>query len=244
MHLDWRAVINQPACYHLQYLYYLIVLYLATPILKAFLRGASKKDVNYFLVLWFAGASVLPTFGSLTGIAPPIIFAVATGFSGYFILGYALRDFEIQKKQYAAYGLAALACLAITILGTSFLTLNQSPATLNETLFNYSSPQIIVYSAIIFLTAKSLVHKPVGPFGNIVTRFIQSLSAASFTVYLVHPLFLGFISTELKWMLNLDGHRSLLTLGYLLCVTSVTLAVSWLFYLSCRLLKIPASLVP
>lgn len=243
-HLDWLTVINQPACYHLHYLYYLIGLYLATPILRAFLRGANKQEVFYFLALWLGSASILPTFGSLTGLHPPILFTVATGFSGYFILGYALREHQIPQSRCLQFGLIATTCLAITILGTYWLTFSQPDPKLNEALFNYSSPQIIIYSAIIFLAAKSLTFKFSGTPGRLTARCIESLSAASFTIYLVHPLFLDFVTAQLKWICNLEIHRSFLTLGYLLAVSMVTLLFSWLFWLACRFLKIPTWIAP
>lgn len=243
-HLDWVTVINQPACYHLQYLYYLIGLYLATPILRAFLRGSNKQELFYFLALWLVGASVVPTLSSFSGLQPPIVFTVATGFSGYFILGYALRDYQIPAKRNLQFGLIACACLAITILGTYYLSYSQPDPKLNEALFNYSSPQIIVYSAILFLAAKSLSFKFSGAAGRLAARSIESLSAASFTIYLVHPLFLEFVTTRLKWIIDLDAHRSFLTVGYVLAVSFVTLSLSWLFFLGCRLLKVPTWIAP
>ncbi|PZM85306.1 MAG: hypothetical protein DKT66_03745 [Candidatus Melainabacteria bacterium] len=239
--LDWQTVVNQPACYHLQYLYYLIGLYLATPILQAFLRGSGKQEVFYFLAVWLLATSLLPTVGSLTGFLPPFIFVTATGFSGYFILGHALRNYEIPKNRYVYFALSALGCLSITIVGTYLLTFSQPNPTLNETLFNYSSPQIIVYSAILFLAAKTLVGQGIESWAD---RCIKSVSAASFTVYLVHPLFLTYISTQLKWILDLEAHRSVLTLGYVFSVALVTLLCSWLFFQVCRLLKVPSWLAP
>lgn len=243
-HLNWQSVINQPACYHLQYLYYLVGLYLATPIMRAFLKGAERRLVFYFLALWFVGASILPALGSLTGIAPPIIFTVTTGFSGYFILGYVLRDYKIAENRYLHFGLLACACLAITIFGTYFLTFNQAVPKLNEALFDYSSPQVIVYSAILFLAAKSVSFKFTGAAGRLAARAIESLSAASFTIYLVHPIILSFLSSQFKWMLALEAHRSFLTVGYLMAVAVATLLLSWSFFLFCRLLKIPTWIAP
>ncbi|HIA55676.1 MAG TPA: hypothetical protein EYN91_26925 [Candidatus Melainabacteria bacterium] len=243
-HLDWVNIINQPACYHLQYLYYLIGLYLATPILRAFLRGSNKQEVVYFLALWLIATSIFPTISSLSGLQPPILFTVTTGFSGYFILGYALRNYQIPANRNLQFGLIACACLAITVLGTYFLTFSQPNPQLNEALFNYSSPQIIVYSAILFLAAKSLTFKFSTPAGRLTARCIESLSTASFTIYLVHPLFLDFVSTKLKWIIALDAHRSFLTVGYLFAVALVTLSLSWLFFLACRLLKVPSWIAP
>lgn len=243
-HLDWQTVINQPACYHLQYLYYLAGLYLATPILRTFLRNAGKQEVFYFLAMWLLGASILPKVGSLTGFLPPLLFTVTTGFSGYFVLGYVLRDYKVTKTRYLIFSLTAAACLTITIVGTYLLTFNQSNAQLNETLFEYSSPQIVIYSAIIFLAAKTFAVKPTGAGGSIVAKCIEGLSSASFTIYLVHPLFLDSVSAQLRWIFNLEAHRSLLTLGYTFAVAITTLLCSWLFYLVCRMFKVPDFIAP
>ncbi|MBA3992060.1 MAG: hypothetical protein C0469_00940 [Cyanobacteria bacterium DS2.3.42] len=239
--LDWLTVVNQPACYHLHYLYYLAGLYLAVPIFKAFLRGASKQDVFYFLALWFASASVLPLVGSLTGVRPPFLFAVATGFSGYFILGYVLRDYQISKRQLPLASLIAATCLLATIMGTYWLSFSAVDKKLDQTLFNYTSPQIIVYSAILFLAAKLLVVKPRKRW---LAGLIEAVSAASFTIYLVHPIFLDTVCLHLRWMLDLHTHRSLITVAYILAVSSVTFLLSWAFYLLCRLFRVPTWIAP
>lgn len=239
--LDWLTVVNQPACYHLHYLYYLAGLYLAVPIFKAFLRGASKQDVFYFLALWFASASVLPLVGTLTGVRPPFTFAVATGFSGYFILGYLLRDYQISKRHLPLASLIAATCLLVTIMGTYWLSFSPVDKKLNQTLFEYMSPQIIAYSAILFLTAKLLVVKPRKRW---LAGLIEAASAASFTIYLVHPIFLDTVCLHLRWMLDLHTHRSLLTVAYILAVSSVTFILSWAFYLLCRLFRVPTWIAP
>ena len=59
----WGAILNAfrgNTHYHLWFLYMILGLYLVTPILRAFCRGASRGDFHYFFVIAFLFASLLP----------------------------------------------------------------------------------------------------------------------------------------------------------------------------------------
>lgn len=244
MPFNWLDVLNKPACYHLSYLYYLTGLYLATPVLKAFLKGAKQQEISYFLVLWFIGTSMPPAIAVLTGVNIPILFAVATGFSGYFVLGYALRDVKIPTGKFLYAAFALLACLCATIFGTAALTFAHADKKLDESFFTYLSPQIIAYSTLIFVMVKSANLEVKGILGQTLKRMVKALSAASFTIYLVHPLFLDTVVNQLRWMVDSGIHRSVMTICVLASITVVTLLISWAFYLICRLIRVPTWLVP
>jgi surface polysaccharide O-acyltransferase-like enzyme len=137
--------------------------------------------------------------------------------------------------------LIAATCLLVTTVGTYWLSFSSVDKKLNQTLFEYMSPQIIAYSVILFLAAKLLVVKPRN---RRLAGLIEAISAASFTIYLVHLIFLDSVGLHLRWMLDLHAHRSLLTVAYILAVSSVTFILSWAFYLLCRLFKVPTWIAP
>ena len=48
-------------CFHLWFLYMLLGLYLVTPVLRAFVRGAGRGDFHWFFLLVFVFTFLLPT---------------------------------------------------------------------------------------------------------------------------------------------------------------------------------------
>ena len=66
--LSWesvRAALYQvllgKTCFHLWFLYMLLGLYLVTPVLRAFVRGAGRGDFHWFFLLVFVFTFLLPT---------------------------------------------------------------------------------------------------------------------------------------------------------------------------------------
>ena len=63
VHGLWTAMLDTlkgNTHYHLWFLYMILGLYLVTPILRAFCKGASRGDLHYFFILAFLFASLLP----------------------------------------------------------------------------------------------------------------------------------------------------------------------------------------
>ena len=59
----WQIVTNIAfGHYHLWFIYMIMGLYLITPILRLFIKGASRRDLEYFLLLYFVFTLFLPMF--------------------------------------------------------------------------------------------------------------------------------------------------------------------------------------
>lgn len=76
----------------LWFMYTLMGLYLVTPILRAWLRNASERDIRFYLSLWFISMCypVLRMFVGINDSTTGILYYFS-GYVGYFVLGHWMQ---------------------------------------------------------------------------------------------------------------------------------------------------------
>lgn len=185
--------------FHLWFLLALIGLNLATPILRAVVED--RRIAWYFVALAVPFGAVLPL---ITGIpvAGDLVrdvlgsmrFDLVIGYSGYFILGYLLhtsrpRTSSEGRRALAAWTVAALLGIAVTIIGTT--RVSRLAGETDERFFDFTTLNVAVVSVAVFAAAKAWgdAHR-LSPRWN---RLIGIVAGASFGVYLVHPSFLWLL---------------------------------------------------
>jgi surface polysaccharide O-acyltransferase-like enzyme len=149
----------EPLYYHLWFMYLIAGLYLLTPIISIYLKNAEPKNIIYLLVLWFIAGSVLPTVESLFNIRTYLSTGTSNSifkFLGYFILGYALRDFRLRPPKLILYIFIFIVGFLITAYGTYILTVRQDPGTFDETFYEYFSFNVFLMAASVYLIGKSI----------------------------------------------------------------------------------------
>ena len=128
----WAAILNAlrgDTRYHLWFLYMILGLYLITPILRAFCRGASRGDFHWFFFIAFLFASVLPTLFKLWprwGFLPVLRvwyerldIQLVMGYVGYYVAGWYLREYTLSRLAEALIYVLGLGGAALTVWGTS-----------------------------------------------------------------------------------------------------------------------------
>ena len=127
----FRQVILGKTAFHLWFLYMIVGLYLVTPILRAFVRGASRGDLHWFLLLCFVFASLLPTVLRLRPSQTISLWNsnlsihLVMGYVGYYVLGYYLKTYTLSRwAEYLIY-LLGLAGTAFTLGGTLWLSIQR-----------------------------------------------------------------------------------------------------------------------
>ena len=196
--LDWPAVkaalyrvLLGNTHYHLWFLYMIIGLYLVTPILRAFVRGASRSDFRYFFLAVFVFASLIPTIlrirpsQTLSTYVGYLNIHLVLGYVGYYVLGYYLKAYTLSRPAEFLIYLLGIAGAAVTVGGT--LVRSQLQGQLAHTFYNYDSPNVALMSVAVFVFFRYVL----GVSDERSRRQRMSgVARISFGIYLVHDLFI------------------------------------------------------
>ena len=177
--------------YHLWFLYVILGLYLVTPILRAFVQGASRKDFHYFFLLCFVVAYLLPTLLQLrpsqtvSTYLSRLNLHMVMGYVGYYVAGYYLKAFPLGRVAEITIYLLGIGGAAATIWGTRVLSLRSGA--LSGALYDYMTPNVAAMAVAVFVLFRYLLG--VSDEGSR-RQSLSGLVKLTFGVYLVHDLFL------------------------------------------------------
>ena len=194
--LSWKPLLNISILgdYHLWYLLMIIGLYLAVPMLR--LIAANRRVMWYYLALWalfgvcgrmiatLPGCSALGTL--LTGRAHLNFFY---GYTGYFLLGYALHTADLTAKRERLLRLlwpAGFFCIALATLLGSW----RSGKHVERYMSNFSV-FVLLEAVGVFVSFDRapllgrLVKRP------LFAKAVRFLAPLTLGIYLVHPAVLS-----------------------------------------------------
>jgi len=184
---------------HLWYLYLIIGLYLFTPLLKLFVKNASKKDFEYWLLLYATlglGINFYNTIGAklneLCNYLPSIIyfpFLELSGYLGYYIAGYYFSKYTLSRNVKIFIYIMALISLFITIIGTSIMSSSAGKLSLELYNFTQSKPTTMFISFAVFIVFKDIFEQR--NFTSKQQNIIKHFAGCTFGIYLLHWLILG-----------------------------------------------------
>lgn len=175
--------------YHMWYLYMIVGLYMALPILRRVTQD--RKSTEYFMILSVIFAVLLP-FASkliqaedLTAFIRKFDVNIVLGYSGYFVAGYYFVSYELKKKtRVLIYVMGVFGVLA-TAYFTYELSMNSGKP--DALFYSYLSPNVMLASIGVFVFFRYEVSKI--SFGKNSLKALNTLSACSFRIYLVHDFF-------------------------------------------------------
>ncbi|MCP4138278.1 MAG: acyltransferase family protein [bacterium] len=179
--------IQGPIFFHLWFVYMILGLYFIAPVLRVYIKGADKSNLKYFIILCFIATSVYGFISKFFGITVGVKIEFFTGYTGYFVLGYYLHNYELRVRDKRIIYLLAYAGLFITFLGTSYFTYKNNGAYFDY-FHTYLSPNVFFTSLGIYIFMKDLNWSK---FLSTKIRFNKSIaefSSLSFGIYLVHVL--------------------------------------------------------
>lgn len=177
--------------FHFYYLHILLLVYAFLPVLRVFVRSASRRELEYALAVWAVTGILFPLiyeFWPFSRVGPisswwrmPMSFSAV----GYALLGHYLRQYgaSIRRRWYAV---AWVAGLVVTVWGTAALSLKNGA--LYESFLSGMSPGPMLMTVGLFGGILTGPREPTGRWAKV----ISLLARASFCVYLVHILFLQF----------------------------------------------------
>lgn len=174
--------------YHLTFLCIFIGLYLVTPILRAFVRGASRRDFHWFFLLVFLFCSLLPTLETIFPSKVALLSVwtdmldihLVLGYAGFYVAGFYLKNYTLGRlAEFIIYILGILAVVA-TVWG-----IHAWPGV--SVLTDYHAPHIILMAVAIF----TLFRYVLGVSDERSRRQrLGGVARISFGIYLIHVFFL------------------------------------------------------
>ncbi|MFN8620754.1 MAG: acyltransferase family protein [Chloroflexota bacterium] len=218
------AFLNGPVYYHLWFIQMILGLYLITPILRIFIAHATRKDLTYFLTVWFVGLIVLPTITRFTGLQFGIELMVATGWVGFFVLGYALKDVVLDRRGIRIAVAVIIGGILFTQLATHALTVAEG-GTFDNFWQRNESLNIIAISVGTFLVLKSLDWDAMFSKVKGLRFVLMNVSNNSFGIYFVHVIVIETLALGFIKGIHLDG-QSFLPLIAIPVTSAVVITIS------------------
>ena len=171
--------------YQFWYVYMLIGLYLATPLLRVLVAYSDRRVLRYFLLLWFIGTvslSVINFFGTFTLINDIFLFP---GFIGYFLLGYYLLDVQARSK--ILYAIIFFG-YAFTAIGSYFLA--YIGGVRQYFFFDFLSFNVILASAAMFILLRNVPTDYVEKKSKPANKLIHFIGQSTLAIFLMHVIVL------------------------------------------------------
>lgn len=203
--------IEGPVYYHLWFIQMILGLYLATPILRIYIRNAPRENLTYFLTIWLVTVALLPMTKRFLGFEVGIDVVVTTGYVGFFVLGYYLRDVVLTRRQVIPVLLVVVAALIFTQYITHALTIQTIGGYDNFFVAN-DSLNLLIVAIGLFLFFKSIDYTYLFQRVPLLEKIIMWISSCSLGIYFVHVLIIEELAS---------GH-----LGFKLAVSSFNPLVS------------------
>ncbi len=170
--------------FHLWYIYMLIGLYLFIPILSKFTVNATKKEMIYFLSIWFFIILIsLPVFNKFY---TRIDFRYFSGYIGYLVLGTFLHRFVDKKPRWMGFLLFFLS-VGFTIFITYYLSAKTN--TFNGRFYDFLGLNVVFACIGMFL-----IFKEVSTENKIFKQIVETISKYSYGIYLSHIFVLMVVS--------------------------------------------------
>lgn len=174
--------------YHLWFIYMLFILYLLTPIFSAIVNHQNKNLKYYFIGLWL----IFNFFPDYIAKFKDIQFGSTyyleiMKYSGFYILGYTLKDIKIKQKWWLLLGFLVLSL--INIYGTYTLSNNNG---YNDYFFlnrlNITNILSAIFIFIFFNSFNLKIDK-----AKKRSQFLINVSLVSYGIFLNHVLILHFL---------------------------------------------------
>lgn len=176
--------------YHLWFLPMIIGLYLVTPILRGFVRGATAHELQWYFFLVLIVTMLLPTVLALrpsktvSSWLAQLDIRIVLSYAGYYVLGYCLKTCTLSPAMERVVYLLGIGGAVWSVAGTVWLSHIAGP---RFTFYNYNTPNIALMSAAVFLLFRRAAQdKTAG-------KWVPRLSSITFGIYLCHDLFIQLL---------------------------------------------------
>ncbi len=183
----------------LWFMYTLMGLYLITPIVSRWLEVCSKREVEFFLILWGVTLCypILKSIFSINDSTTGILYYF-TGYAGYMLLGYYMRKYP------------AAICWKMLLPATIISLVAPIACKIGNIEVDFYS--LFWYLSIFVVTMCVAWFKAIMNHGKRISQssklaqYIVNYSNLSFGIYLVHIFVLRTVLWEVEWIKNIDSY--------------------------------------
>ena len=180
----------------LWFMYTLIGLYLISPIISKWLDAATKKEVEFYLLLWVITLCypILKLFVNINEGDTGVLYYFS-GYIGYFVLGYYLRKYSdaiTLKKLIIPDIIAITAPIVCKIMNI-------------EVDFYSMFWYLSIFIALLCTTIYVLTNKVKIKNEKVIGLF-QLISNLSFGIYLIHIAVMRFFIWKLDFIININNY--------------------------------------
>ena len=180
----------------LWFMYTLLGLYLISPIISKWLDAATKKEVEFYLLLWLITLCypILKLFVEIDESNTGILYYFS-GYIGYFVLGYYLRKYPdaiTLKKLIIPDIIAITAPIVFKVMHVEVDFYS---------MFWYLSIFVALLCTTIYVIIKKVKIK-----NDKVIGIFQLISNLSFGIYLIHIAVMRFFIWKLDFIININNY--------------------------------------
>lgn len=189
---DYHDILTTPTSKHLWFLYALLSIYLALPLIQTLIRNLSDKIFYYMLILFGVsvfGGYILDFIG--VSVQYPIAIISQNQYLFFFVLGYVLynkKDKITEKTKYI--GLVFVVCGVAVTVCTCVVSFIQNVH--KDVFFQYRNPMLVLASISAFII---MLRFPKN-IPQAWEKFVRHVSDNSFGIYVFHAVFLNIIDKE------------------------------------------------
>jgi len=173
--------------YHLWFLPMLIGIYVLLPVLKRWVEHAEKKELQYFLMLFFLLQICGETVKTLT-VTDELEYLIdlgkvemVCGYIGYFVLGYYLTHIGVSKKMCRWFYVLCIPAIISNIVGGTLLIWRDGITTIFYD--SYGIFTFIITTALFLYTIEKGKTLSVN---EKTSRMIREMSADTLGAYVMH----------------------------------------------------------
>ena len=213
-----NLLVGQPYV-HMHFIFRIFGLYAFTPMLRVFVRHASRPMLWGTVALLIAVAAADTVANNFTGTSLSMFFRFVP-FIGYYLFGYLMRDGVHSWRWLAAAWAGLVGSVWFVAEGTGWLFRHFPPAdgrtagppSAQMMLYDFVSPPRVVMGLCAWVVLVSLFRNP-WPRGKAGRSVIRFWANTTLGLYLIHPLF-----REMWWA----GLRPLIPVGNPLLAKGIT----------------------
>jgi len=174
----------------------ILSLYLITPFLRKVVAKIERKSINYLVFIWIIFMVLIP-FLNVIFKKNIKVYSPTGQYVGYFLIGYLIAEKPLNMKKWQKYTIF-LIIVSLTVFLTYIFT--KSSGKFFDYFYDYHSVSVFIATVLFYDFFVNIFdgEKVLAKVKNV----IKSVSAKTYDIYLIHPIFLFFCERILKSRMN------------------------------------------